>query len=138
MFVTAGGIEIRSRDVQSENVELAMAVTPVGSVIDGSVEKRVGERVTVLVTDNGPEVDEEVRILDESGNELGRGALTIHSVFRVTGFTGTVSQVTFGENMLVNAASILFNLTDTGYSAHYNSVLKQRKEKEKTLLLLVV
>ena len=108
-----------------------------GSVIDGSVEKRVGERVTVLVTDNGPEVDEEVRILDESGNELGRGALTIHSVFRVTGFTGTVSQVTFGENMLVNAASILFNLTDTGYSAHYNSVLKQRKEKEKTLLELL-
>ncbi len=108
-----------------------------GSVIDGSVEKRVGDLVTVLVTDNGPEVDEEVRILDENGEELGRGKLAIHSVFRVTGFTGTVSQVTFGENMLVNAASILFNLTDTGYSAHYNSVLRERKEKEKTLLELL-
>ncbi len=108
-----------------------------GSVIDGSVEKRVGDLVTVLVTDNGPEVDEEVRILDENGVELGSGTLTIHSVFRVTGFTGTVSQVTFGENMLVNAASILFNLTDTGYSAHYNSVLRERKEKEKTLLELL-
>ena len=108
-----------------------------GSVIDGSVEKRVGDLVTVLVTDNGPEVDEEVRILNENGVELGRGTLTIHSVFRVTGFTGTVSQVTFGENMLVNAASILFNLTDTGYSAHYNSVLRERKEKEKTLLELL-
>ena len=93
--------------------------------------------MTVLVTDNGPEVDEEVRILNENGVELGRGTLTIHSVFRVTGFTGTVSQVTFGENMLVNAASILFNLTDTGYSAHYNSVLRERKEKEKTLLELL-
>ena len=108
-----------------------------GSVIDGSVEKRVGDLVTVLVTDNGPEFDEEVRILDENGVELGSGTLTIHSVFRVTGFTGTVSQVTFGENMLVNAASILFNLTDTGYSAHYNSVLRERKEKEKTLLELL-
>ena len=108
-----------------------------GNVIDGSVEKRVGDLVTVLVTDNGPEVDEEVRILNENGVELGRGTLTIHSVFRVTGFTGTVSQVTFGENMLVNAASILFNLTDTGYSAHYNSVLRERKEKEKTLLELL-
>ena len=107
-----------------------------GSVIEGSVEKRVGDLVTVLVTDNGPEVDEEVRILNENGVELGRGTLTIHSVFRVTGFTGTVSQVTFGENMLVNAASILFNLTDTGYSAHYNSVLRERKEK-KTLLELL-
>ena len=108
-----------------------------GSVIEGSVEKRVGDLVTVLVTDNGPEVDEEVRILNENGVELGSGTLTIHSVFRVTGFTGTVSQVTFGENMLVNAASILFNLTDTGYSAHYNSVLRERKEKEKTLLELL-
>lgn len=108
-----------------------------GNVIDGSVEKRVGDLVTVLVTDNGPEVDEEVRILNENGVELGSGTLTIHSVFRVTGFTGTVSQVTFGENMLVNAASILFNLTDTGYSAHYNSVLRERKEKEKTLLELL-
>ena len=108
-----------------------------GSVIEGSVEKRVGDLVTVLVTDNGPEVDEEVRILNENGVELGRGTLTIHSVFRVTGFTGTISQVTFGENMLVNAASILFNLTDTGYSAHYNSVLRERKEKEKTLLELL-
>ena len=108
-----------------------------GNVIEGSVEKRVGDLVTVLVTDNGPEVDEEVRILNENGVELGRGTLTIHSVFRVTGFTGTVSQVTFGENMLVNAASILFNLTDTGYSAHYNSVLRERKEKEKTLLELL-
>ncbi len=108
-----------------------------GSVIEGSVEKRGGDLVTVLVTDNGPEVDEEVRILNENGVELGRGTLTIHSVFRVTGFTGTVSQVTFGENMLVNAASILFNLTDTGYSAHYNSVLRERKEKEKTLLELL-
>ena len=108
-----------------------------GSVIEGSVEKRVGDLVTVLVTDNGPEVDEEVRILNENGVELGRGTLTIHSVFRVTGFTGTIAQVTFGENMLVNAASILFNLTDTGYSAHYNSVLRERKEKEKTLLELL-
>ena len=108
-----------------------------GSVIEGSVEKRVGDLVTVLVTDNGPEVDEEVRILNENGVELGSGTLTIHSLFRVTGFTGTVSQVTFGENMLVNAASILFNLTDTGYSAHYNSVLRERKEKEKTLLELL-
>ena len=108
-----------------------------GSVIEGSVEKRVGDLVTVLVTDNGPEVDEEVRILNGNGVELGSGTLTIHSVFRVTGFTGTISQVTFGENMLVNAASILFNLTDTGYSAHYNSVLRERKEKEKTLLELL-
>lgn len=110
---------------------------PNGSVLDGSVEKRVGNTATVLVTDNGPEVDETVRILDQNGEELGTGKLYIHSVFRVTGFTGTVSQVTFGENMQVNAASILFNLTDTGYSGHYNSLLKQRREKEETLLELL-
>ena len=108
-----------------------------GSVLDGVVEKRVGDTATVLVTDNGPEPEEAVRILSTDGELLGAGSLAIHSEFRVTGFTGTVSKVTFGENMQVNAASILFNLTDTGYSAHYNSVLKQRKEKEKTLLELL-
>ena len=108
-----------------------------GSILDGTVEKKVGETVTVLVTDNGPELDEQVCILDENERELGTGPLYIHSVFRITGFTGTVSRVTFNENMQVNAASIIFNLTDTGYSGHYNSLLKQRREKEQTLLELL-
>ena len=44
-----------------------------GSVIAGTVDKNVGGTVTVLVTDNGPRLDEAVRILDADGNELGAG-----------------------------------------------------------------
>ena len=108
-----------------------------GNVIEGSVEKTVGSAVTVLVTDNGPALDEAVRILDEAGKELGKGTLYIHSLFRVTGFTGTVAGVTARENQQVYAASTICSLTDTAYSAHYNSILKQRKEKEETLLELL-
>ena len=109
-----------------------------GSRIDGSIEKTVGDTVTVLVSDNGPELDEQGRIWNrEEDRELGSGTLYIHSLFRVTGFTGTVSAVPSRENQQVYAASTICNLTDTGYSSRYNSILKERKEKEKTLLELL-
>ena len=108
-----------------------------GSVIAGTVDKNVGGTVTVLVTDNGPRLDEAVRILDADGNELGAGELYIHSVFRVTGFAGTVSTVSARENQQVYASSSICSLSNTSYSAPYNSILKQRKDKEDTLLELL-
>ena len=108
-----------------------------GSVIAGTVDKNVGGTVTVLVTDNGPRLDEAVRILDADGNELGAGELYIHSVFRVTGFAGTVSTVSARENQQVYASSSICSLSNTSYSARYNSILKQRKDKEDTLLELL-
>ncbi len=108
-----------------------------GSMLDGSVEKNVSGTATVLVTDNGPETDEAVRVLDEAGGELGKGTLSIHSLFRITGFTGTVAGVSVYENQQVYPASTVCSLTDTAYSARYNSILKQREEKEETLLELL-
>ena len=108
-----------------------------GSLIPGAVEKNVSGAATILVTDNGPELDEQVRVLDAENRELGTGTLSIHSLFRVTGFTGTVAGISVQENQQVYAASTICSLTDTAYSARYNSILKQRQEKEKTLLELL-
>lgn len=108
-----------------------------GTVLDGSVEKTLNGMVTVLVTDNGPELDEPVRIMDLEGKELGSGTLYIHSPFRVTGFAGTIAGVVARENQQVYAASTICSLKDTTYSARYNSILKQRREKEETLLELL-
>ncbi len=108
-----------------------------GTVIKGSVEKNVGGIATVLVTDNGPAMDEEVRVLDDGGEELGTGKLYIHSVFRITGFSGTVAGVSAKENQQVYVNSPVCQLKDTAYSARYNSILKQRGDKEKTLLELL-
>ena len=108
-----------------------------GSLISGTVDRNVKGKTTVLVTDNGPELDETVRVLDADGKEFGSGALYIHSVFRVTGFTGTVSSVSAKENQQVYKNSTVCSLTDTAHSARYSSILKQRGEKEKTLLELL-
>ena len=108
-----------------------------GSVIAGTVDRNVSGKVTVLVTDNGPELDEAVRVLDADGKELGSGSLYIHSIFRVTGFTGTVTSVSARENQQVYRNSTICGLKDTAHSARYSSILKQRGEKEETLLELL-
>ena len=108
-----------------------------GSMLEGNVEKNVDGTATVLVTDNGPKPDETVRILDGEGEELGKASLFVHIPFRVTGYIGTVSYVSAVENQEVYPTSMICSLTNTATSARYNSILKQRGEKEETLLELL-
>ena len=108
-----------------------------GDEISGTVEAAVGGKATILVTDNGTAYDEEVTVLSSEGEELGTGKLYIHSALRVTGFSGTISQVNASENSTVKESTKLFTLKDTDYSANYNSLLRQRSELEETLLELL-
>jgi len=105
--------------------------------ITGTVESVVGGVATILVTDNGPEYEETVTVLNEEGAELGSGNLYIHSALRVTGYSGTISYVNVSENTKVSSSTTIFNLKDTAYSANYNSLLRQRAELEETLLELM-
>ena len=108
-----------------------------GSMLQGSVEKVVTGKATVLVPDHAADLDEQVKVLDAEGKELGRGPLFIHSEFRVTGFTGKVIQVFAAENMQVTPDTSVCTLSETAYSGRYHSILKQRREQEKTLLELL-
>ena len=105
--------------------------------ISGTVESAVDGKATVLVTDNGPQYDDTVTVLNSDGKQLGSGNLYIHSALRVTGFSGIISQVNVAVNSKVTAISRLFTLKDTGYSANYNSLLRERAELEETLLELL-
>ena len=107
------------------------------SEISGTVESVVGGVATILVTDNGPEYLETVTVLDSEGNSLGSGELGIHSALRITGYAGTISAVKTAENKKVTDSTKLFTLADTGYSANYNSLLRDRAELEETLLELL-
>ena len=107
------------------------------SEISGTVESVVGGVATILVTDNGPEYLETVTVLDSEGNSLGSGELGIHSALRITGYAGTISAVKTAENKKVTGSTKLFTLADTGYSANYNSLLRDRAELEDTLLELL-
>ena len=105
--------------------------------ITGTVESAVGGKATVLVTDNGTVYDDEVTVLSSDGAELGAGRLYIHSPLRITGFTGTISQVNAAVNGKVRESTKLFTLKDTDYSANYASLLRERAELEETLLELL-
>ena len=108
-----------------------------GVVLQGTVEKNLNGKVTVLVGDNAADLGEKVRVLDADGKELGSGELFIHSEFRVTGFAGKVVTVQIKEGQTVYPNSAVCNLTDTAYSARYHGILKLRREQEKTLLELL-
>ena len=108
-----------------------------GAEIGGTVETVLGGKVTILVTDNGPKYDEEVKVLDTEGRELGAGKLYVHSPLAVTGYAGTISAVKVSENAKVSASTSLFQLKDTATSANYDTLLRNRSELEEELMELL-
>ena len=76
-----------------------------GSELSGTVDAVADGKATVLLTDDGPALDEPVSVFDAEGNLLGEGSLAIHSPLRVSGISGTVSQVYAKENRKVYAAT---------------------------------
>lgn len=108
-----------------------------GSELTGTVEESRGGITTVLISDNGPTLEETVTIYNQEGTQLGQSTLSIHSPLAVTGYAGTVQRVPARENALLSAGSVLFTLTDTRTSANYDALLRQREEAEETLLDLL-
>lgn len=145
-MVRSGGLAVLSLDgymaVDIETNALkegdeVIVVLSDGEEEQGSVEKVVGKTATILVTDNGPEYEEEVTVKTESDTEIGTGKLYIHNALKITGYAGTISTVNAKLNQQVYASTTLFTLTDTSSSASYDALLRSRSEKEETLLELL-
>ncbi len=127
-------------DIETEAVSKGDAVAvrlSDGTEEEGIVESAAGGKATILVTDNGPQYDEEVTVLTGDGTEAGTGKLYIHNPLAVTGYAGTVSSVNTKENAKVYSYTTLFKLTDTSFSANYDALLRSRGELEETLLELL-
>ena len=127
-------------DIETDALATGDSVTVVRSdesELTGTVETVVGGKATILVTDNGTAYEEEVTVLSTEGVTLGAGQLYIHSALRITGYAGTVASVKTSENAKVTEKTKLFTLEDTGYSANYQSLLRDRAELEETLLELL-
>ena len=108
-----------------------------GTELTGTVEQVVDNKATVLVTDDGPLYEDTVTVFDAQQTALGTGNLYIHSPLRITGFAGTISEVKTSANARVTDSTKLFALKDTGYSANYHALLRQRAQLEETLLELL-
>lgn len=123
-------------DFESDSCARGDAVTVTlsdGTAVEGTVEDATLGTVTVLVTDNGPALDEQVTVADAAGKTLGTGKLYIHSPVAVTGYVGTVKSISCKENANVTAGSTLMTLRDTKTSANFDALLRQRQDLEDTL-----
>ena len=145
-MVDHGGLAVISLDgymavdIETDAVTEGDAVAVIlsdGEEMEGTVKSVVGKTATILVTDNGPEYDEEVTVKDEAGTELGSGKLYIHNPLKVTGYAGTIKTVNTSLNQQVYSGTTLFTLTDTASTASYDALLRSRSEKEETLLELL-
>ena len=108
-----------------------------GTELTALVETVVNGVATVLVTDEGTAIDQTVTVCDSIGSELATGTLYVHSPLSVTGFAGTIDAVKVETDAVVKASTVLFTLENTGYSANYQSLLRDRGELEETLLQLL-
>ena len=75
-------------DIETDALAVGDSVTVKLSdeeTVTGTVESVVGSKATILVTDNGPEYEESVTVLNSEGAQLGTGSLYIHSALKVTG-----------------------------------------------------
>jgi HlyD family secretion protein len=126
-------------DIDAGSLTAGDAVTAVvdGKTYKASVEKTEDGKAVILVPDNGPAYGASAEVQSADGTKLGEGTLYIHNPLRITGYAGVISRVNVAENQQVYANSTLFTLTDTAYTANYESVLKTRREKEEDLLALI-
>ena len=123
-------------DFESDSCARGDAVTVTlsdGTAVKATVESATLGTVTVLVSDNGPAMDEEVTVTDAAGKTLGTGKLYIHSPVAVTGYVGTVKSISCKENANVTAGSTLMTLSDTKTSANFDALLRQRQDLEDAL-----
>ncbi len=127
-------------DIEAEGPSRGDSVTVTradGTIVSGVVEEARKGQLTVLVSDDGPLVDEEVTVSDNGGKALGKGKLYIHSPLAVTGYAGIVSGIPTRENAKVSSGSAIVTLTDTKTSANYDALLRQREDLEETLMDLL-
>lgn len=123
-------------DVLAEGDNVTVLLSD-GEEVTGSVESSVSGTATILISDDGPENAEAVTVLSSDGTELGRGELYVHSPLMITAYAGTVRTVHVKLNAKVNRNSYLFTLQDTAFSANYDTLLRDRKDAEETLLELL-
>ncbi len=126
--------------IETEKLNVGDSVTVTTSddaAYSGNVETATSSNAVILISDKSADYGDKVTVTDSKGTELGTGTLYIHEEMKITGIAGTISSVNISENQEISAGKVLFSLTDTSFSANYNSLLKERKDLEEQLQQLI-
>lgn len=145
-------------DVDTSDLAVSDTVTVTtsgGEEYTGTVDHVSDGKATILLTDDGPEDGDTVTVTysktaasqtEDSGSSEEEteaeeasltGTLYIHSPLSITGYAGTVESIDVSENESISADTSLITLTDTAYSANYDTLLQQREDLEDTLKELI-
>ena len=100
-----------------------------GTELSGSVYSISEGTAAVTVPDTAAEYGDTVTV-SYDGDVIGAGILRINNPLRVVGYAGTVSSVSVSAGAYVYSGQQLLTLTDTGYSARYETLLEKRRTLE--------
>ena len=99
-----------------------------GKEVTGRVESNLSGQLVVTITDKGYEVGQTVTVAD-----AGTGTLEIHSPWKATAFTGTVSIAYAQPEQTLGSGAALFTLKDTDYTAQREILAQTHRDYEELL-----
>ena len=128
-------VDIPASDLTAED-QVTVALSE-GNVYPGTVSEIREGKATVLITDDRTKNGDLAVVTDADGRELGSGQLYIHQPLNITGYAGTVSRLSVGENTYVTNGRILMYLDDTAFTANYDALLQEREQLRADLASLI-
>lgn len=103
-----------------------------GKTVTGRVESNLSGQLTVTIEDKGYQPGQTVTL-----ENLGTGALEIHSPWLATAFSGTVSAVNAKAEQTLSSGAALFTLKDTDYTAQQELLSQTHRDYEELLQKLL-
>ncbi|HZK28667.1 MAG TPA: hypothetical protein VFD19_00445 [Clostridia bacterium] len=104
-----------------------------GSVKDGTVRARNGNLCTFTLTDNGPELDEDVTVETKDGDVIGTGTLFVHKPLVIVGTEGKVKTIHVANNEKIVVGKALITLEDLQIGSGYEKLLADREQAKERL-----
>ncbi len=109
-----------------------------GTQKEGIVKEVSNGTCTVLFSDSGIGIEEEVTISDSNDNILGSGATYIHQPLTITAASGIVEEICVSEDEKVYTDTVLFTIDQGGESLKYQEQMAERQELAQNLQKLMV
>lgn len=107
-----------------------------GTGTEGRVDRVLGREAVVTIDHEAAAAGETVQVMTIYGSTLGEGVLYVHNAWKATAFSGTVAAVNVREGQQIRGGSTVVTLTDTAYTAEFESLSEKRREYEKLMLEL--
>ena len=104
-----------------------------GTETEGRVEQNLEGILTITMDDDDYAVGEEVTVLTEGGERLGKGNLYIFNQWNATAYSGTVSGILVAEGAKLYSGQEMIRLEDPGYTSEFQRLIDKRQEYEELM-----